>query len=102
MPGMLVKPKRVRDESVLSKSRESPCAVCGVTPCDPHHMLARGAGGGDTVGNVIPLCRRHHHEIHTIGRRRFFERHPVGKGENEREHVDVRSDVGGSKVERYR
>lgn len=29
---------------------------------DPHHVTSRGAGGGDTADNVMPLCRKHHSE----------------------------------------
>jgi hypothetical protein len=27
---------------------------------DIHHIDTRGSGGGDTIDNVILLCRRHH------------------------------------------
>lgn len=48
---------------------------CCIKPCnnyivDPHHVKTRGAGGKDEE-NLIPLCRKHHTELHTIGRMSF-------------------------------
>src|SRR5262245_6313406 len=34
------------------------------------HVKSRGAGGGD-VGNVVPLCTKHHARQHTMGRSAF-------------------------------
>ena len=31
---------------------------------DPHHIISRGAGGGDEPQNIIALCRRHHNLAH--------------------------------------
>ncbi len=42
---------------------------------DVHHIKSRGAGGGDTVDNVIPLCRSHHTEIHKIGPTKMMEKY---------------------------
>lgn len=36
-----------------------------------HHVISRGAGGGDGSGNLVELCRFHHAEVHTLGRDTF-------------------------------
>lgn len=38
-------------------------------PIDPHHVVSRGAGGGDE--QVVPLCRHHHDALHGMGRESF-------------------------------
>ena len=58
--------------------RGFPCVVphrC-TGPVDPHHVRTRGAGGGD-VGNVVPLCRSAHTELHAVGRHTFAQRYGV-------------------------
>lgn len=40
-----------------------PCEVCGARAVDLHHIEARGMGGtknGDTIENIMALCREHH------------------------------------------
>jgi hypothetical protein len=55
---------------------ELPCIACGVTPAgDAHHWVSRGAGGHDTADNLMPLCRTHHTECHTIGKVTFYEKY---------------------------
>lgn len=36
---------------------------------DPHHVITRGAGGGDE--QVVPLCRRHHDICHDLKTDKF-------------------------------
>lgn len=39
------------------------CEVCGKVGNDLHHIEARGMGGtkkGDTIDNLMALCREHH------------------------------------------
>lgn len=70
------------DKSLLELVSKIPCLACppwpddqvydyleslraGAKPprvSDPHHVTSRGAGGGDTADNVMPLCRTHHDE----------------------------------------
>jgi hypothetical protein len=57
------------------------CAVCG-RPADLHHIDAIGVGRNRTVVSHIgreamALCRTHHSEFHTIGRRAFLEKYHV-------------------------
>lgn len=48
--------------------REMPCVICGLRPVEPHHVRSRGAGHGDWLtggdGNVVPVCRSCHQNIH--------------------------------------
>jgi hypothetical protein len=46
------------------KVADAYCAVCGGQPCDPAHLISRGATtiGQDDPLAVIPLCRTHHDE----------------------------------------
>ena len=40
-----------------------PCETCGQRAVDIHHIEARGMGGtktGDTIDNLMALCREHH------------------------------------------
>lgn len=58
-----MKPRRVVDEALLETVRNQPCAATGLPPpSDPHHVTTRGARGGDTADNVMPLCRQVHRE----------------------------------------
>jgi len=43
-----------------------PCCICGRGPVDAAHVRTRGASGGE-YDNLVPLCRHHHIEQHTIG-----------------------------------
>jgi len=58
----------------LDMVRGSPCIVCG-SKADPHHVTTRGAGGGDTIDNLMPLCRTHHTEWHKSGPGRMIEKY---------------------------
>jgi hypothetical protein len=44
---------------------------------DPHHVRGKGAAGQVDEGNVAPLCRTHHEELHAVGRHTFARRHRV-------------------------
>jgi hypothetical protein len=60
------KARRTVNIKNLALIRKLPCSVCGSKPPnDPHHLISVGAGGGDDM--AIPLCRRHHTEIHACG-----------------------------------
>lgn len=69
-----------RDEPYLNCVRELPCIGCGKHgPSEAHHILTRGAGGGDDYWNLLSLCAGCHtgntgawHR----GKIRFLEEHP--------------------------
>jgi hypothetical protein len=46
-------------------------------PVDRHHIKTRGAGGKDIEENIIFLCRKHHTEVHAIGRVTFFKKYGI-------------------------
>jgi hypothetical protein len=55
--------------------RRLPCCVCGDSPCDPHHLKSRGAGGTDR--DTVPLCRTHHDMAHQMGAVTFWSLHQL-------------------------
>ena len=44
-----------------------------------HHIKSRGAGGTDDNKNLMPLCSKHHTEIHKIGLNSFLQKYPKAK-----------------------
>lgn len=56
--------------------RNAQCIACGASPSDVCHIRSRGAGGGDQEWNLISLCRGHHISHHSIGWKKFTEKHP--------------------------
>jgi 5-methylcytosine-specific restriction endonuclease McrA len=71
------KPGRIEDKEVLRYVVEQRDGRClwgkfhpgEQGPCsaglDPHHIVHRGSGGGDTEENLITLCRNHHRRAHS-------------------------------------
>lgn len=53
------------------------CAVCQAPPLsDPHHIIGDGHGtmGGKSPDVLlIPLCRKHHDQLHKVGPRAWEE-----------------------------
>lgn len=73
---MTEKRKRIVNRELLDYYHQLPCVVChcyGTTVA--HHIKTKGAGGDDSVENLIPLCTSHHQEIHNIGRDSMLERY---------------------------
>lgn len=65
---MFPKPRRAISEDVLDAARASACVACGsIHLVHAHHVTSIGAGGGDTVDNVMPLCQTHHNYWHHKG-----------------------------------
>jgi len=58
-----------------------PCIICNRQgPNDPHHLRALGNGGiGQKPDDCwcIPLCRKHHNEIHSLGAGTFQKKYGV-------------------------
>lgn len=59
---------RKTDKKFVDSYREKPCVVCFTTyQTVAHHITSRGAGGGDTKDNLMPVCFTHHRMIHDKG-----------------------------------
>ena len=57
----------VIDEPLLDSFRNAPCELCGRRPASPHHLWAKGAGGGSRLDlpiNLIALCPPCHQNVH--------------------------------------
>ena len=67
------KKPREKDPDYLKFIRSLHCSVswCGVKS-EPHHLVSRGAWGSDYT--CVPLCRRHHSEVESIGPSEFEAR----------------------------
>jgi 5-methylcytosine-specific restriction endonuclease McrA len=77
VPMQFPKPQRTKNRELLDWIKEMRCVACGLSgPSDPAHIRSRGAGGGDTFDNVIPLCRPCHSLQHNSGWAYFSERYP--------------------------
>lgn len=62
-------PFRLRDHRYLDWIRRKPCLICGM-PSDAHHLQhAQPRSLGRKTGDqyAVPVCRRHHDEIHGRG-----------------------------------
>lgn len=65
----MLRPKRRRWENEIYTRwvKAQPCACCGMQADDPHHLIGHGQGGMGTKAHdlwVLPLCRKHHDELH--------------------------------------
>ena len=76
--GMLKRLLRRTAPEYLVFVRTRPCIVCRSGASDAHHLVSRGAGGSDY--QAIPLCRKHHSEIHQVGRGKFRDRYELDYG----------------------
>jgi hypothetical protein len=66
----LTKPVRRRSKAHLAFVASQPCVICKVTPCDAHHLkIAQPRSLGRKVSDefTVPLCRKHHPELHKHG-----------------------------------
>lgn len=65
----MLRPKRHRweNEKYTRWVKSQPCACCNQQADDPHHLIGHGQGGMGTKAHdlwVLPLCRKHHDELH--------------------------------------
>ena len=72
---MFPKKKRVQDKALIEALQDVGCVICDESPNDVHHVTTRGAGGHDTLQNLMPLCRYHHQKVHSIGLISFAKRY---------------------------
>lgn len=59
----------LKEQLYLEFIRRRKCLVCRKNHPDAHHVRSRGAGGSDY--DTVPLCRKHHTELHQIGQGTF-------------------------------
>jgi hypothetical protein len=61
---------RLRDKDHCKFVTTQPCAVCGRTPSEAHHIrFAQPRALGRKVSDeyTVPVCRLHHRELHRYG-----------------------------------
>jgi hypothetical protein len=66
------KPQRLRHKGYIAWIRRQPCLI-DRAPAQAHHSTSVGAFGSDL--RAVPLCHRHHQELHRMGRVRFEEKY---------------------------
>lgn len=60
----------MKDKQIYEKTLElfnNCCAICGSPQVQCHHIRYGGMYGGRKtyMGNIIPLCEKHHRIVHT-------------------------------------
>ena len=66
----LTKPVRRPSKAHLALVASQPCVICKLSPCDAHHLkIAQPRSLGRKVSDefTVPLCRKHHPELHKHG-----------------------------------
>jgi hypothetical protein len=66
-----------RSTRYLQFIRQQKCIVCSSCHSEPHHIQTAGKGIKCSDLLTVPLCRFHHTECHTIGRKTFQEKHNI-------------------------
>jgi len=69
------------DKYVLACLHNGMCAICGRAG-EVHHIDSIGMGRdreryNDAAHDILPLCRTHHIEVHTLGRDSFLEKYHI-------------------------
>ena len=58
--------------------RQQGCCVCGSTRhVDSAHIGPHGFGQKAPDTNCVPLCRKHHEELHATGRQKFEPKYEI-------------------------
>lgn len=65
------KSNRLRSKKHMAKVRSYGCVICKNPVCDAHHLRSEGHLASAALKNgddfTIPLCRKHHDELHAFG-----------------------------------
>ena len=62
--------KQVKKKALSRKKTYGKCQICGTDKnIDLHHTSYKWIGTKHELRNVIPLCRRHHNEVHEYAKR---------------------------------
>ncbi|MBT7630977.1 MAG: DUF968 domain-containing protein [Desulfobacula sp.] len=75
-----LKPITWKSKKYLDHVRKFPCAVCGFTDTQAHHIrFSYNSGMGKKPGDIwaIPLCHTHHREYHDMGITSFQKKYEV-------------------------
>jgi hypothetical protein len=71
-----VKSKRFRSKKHMAMVRSHGCCICKNPVCDAHHLRSEGHLASAALKNgddfTIPLCRKHHDELHAFGDEKLF------------------------------
>ena len=57
--------------------RQCNCLVCGRLPSQNAHTKNGGMSMKGPASSIVPLCSRHHRELHDTGRRTFEAKYKV-------------------------
>lgn len=67
---------RLRSKKRMQAARELGCAICKNPVADAHHLRTIGHRRAMSLKNgddfTIPLCRKHHDELHAFGDEKLF------------------------------
>lgn len=67
---------RFRSKKHMAKVRSLGCCICQNPVADAHHLRSLGHLHGAAIKNgddfTIPLCRKHHDELHAFGAEEIF------------------------------
>lgn len=68
--------KRFRSKKHMAKVRAMGCCICKNPVADAHHLRTIGHMRAAALKNgddyTIPLCRKHHDELHNFGDEKLF------------------------------
>ena len=70
LPAPPTRAVRRRSKAHLAFVAAQPCLICQASPCDAHHLkVAQPRSLGRKVSDefTVPLCRKHHRELHRHG-----------------------------------
>lgn len=68
------KPRRMRDKEYLAYIRRQGCLLCR-NYAESHHLKHGGVGTKGSDYDTVPLCWRHHRELHDTGVSGFEAKH---------------------------
>ena len=68
-----------RNKELAKKYSEMPCCICGSRKMvSGHHVISfKSRPDLDIDENIIPLCFKHHREIHDNGRNTFINKYAI-------------------------
>lgn len=68
--------KRFRSKAHMAKVRSLGCCICKNPVADAHHLRIIGHQRAAALKNgdqyTIPLCRKHHEDLHNFGDEKLF------------------------------